>query len=44
MLRLEPAQRGLGVETVDVEDENAGRRAGGDGNVVVGLLLPPGLG
>ena len=41
VLRLEPAQRGFGIETVDVDDEDAGCRAGRDGDVVVGLLLPP---
>ena len=43
MLRLELAQCGFGVETVDVDNEDAGRCAGRDGDVVVGLLLPPSL-
>ena len=43
MLCLEPAQCGFGVETVHVDNEDAGRRPGSDGDVVVGLLLPPRL-
>ena len=42
MLRLEPAQCGFGVETVHVDDEDAGRRSGSDGDIVVRLLPPPG--
>src|SRR5258706_13524703 len=41
MLRLELAQRGFGVETVHVDNENAGLRTGSDSDVVIGLLLPP---
>ncbi|AHY49335.1 hypothetical protein BJS_06964 [Bradyrhizobium japonicum SEMIA 5079] len=40
-LHLKLSQQGLGIETIHIDYENAGRRAGCDGNVVVGLLSPP---
>ena len=43
MLRFEPAQLGFGVNAVEVDDEDAGSRAGGDADVVVGLFTPPAL-
>ena len=43
MLRLEFTQCGFRLETVDIDNENAGRCTGSDGDVVVRLLTPPSL-
>ena len=41
MLRLELAKFSLGVQAVDVDDEDTRDRTGGDGNVECWLVLPP---